>query len=80
MVQTAVSRIQYAAAGRRLTASGTFGYATSSPLTRISVLGVLPAPTQVTVNGVSVPFEYTGQTLTLSGLTLSMSAPFNVAW
>ena len=80
MTVTAESRISYTVSGRRLAASGTFRYAASSALTRISILGVTPAPTQVLVNGLAVPFSYTSQTLVLASLSLSMSAAFNVVW
>jgi hypothetical protein len=80
MVPVAQTRIQYTATGRRLTATGSYGYATGPVLARISVLGVSPAPTTVTVNGAAVPFTYTGQLLQLTSLTLSMNADFVVAW
>ena len=78
----AATRITYAAANRRLEATGTFGYTTVPTLNRVTVLGVSPAPTQVVLDGAAVPFSYDGDRLVLAvdGLSVSMNAPFTLAW
>jgi len=78
----AATHIIYTAVNRRLEATGTFGYTTVPTLNQVTVLGVSPAPTQVTLDGAGVPFSYDGDrlVLTVDGLGVSMNAPFTLAW
>lgn len=77
----AYTTISYQVQGGKLTGTVTSnGYAPSAALGSITVLGVNSSPSQVFVNGKSVPFTYSSNTLAVSGLSVSMTQNFAVTW